>query len=136
MILAARTGAFRWLRLALAVLALVASHAGAARAALGITCARSGEPSLSAVAAGAAAITASRAAQHDVALEAPHDASSHAPAQPSVVPQCATSVTAPPAIIDVPSAVTAWDAAALPVAPQMRPLSLAPSPPFRPPRAI
>ncbi|MGZ8471875.1 MAG: hypothetical protein ACXWZ7_20980, partial [Gemmatirosa sp.] len=93
-------------------------------------------PNLSAGVAGTAAITASRAAQHDVALEAPHDASSHAPAQPAVVPQCATSVAVLPAILDVPSAVTAWDAVALPLAPPTRPRSLAPPPPFRPPRAI
>lgn len=135
MLFAPRTGAVRWLRIVLAVVALVATHASVMQAAFVTTCARavsSGEISV----AGAQAPSASHAAASEVALHAAHFVANHTPVEQAVVPSCATSVGAPTAVVDAPGLATMWKAAVLPRALQARPTSIAPPPPFRPPRAI
>ena len=115
----------RWLRFAVAVLALVASSVSVARAALGATCARTG------TASGVVA------AQHGAVLrggapETPHDA----PAPPALASQCAPGAMLLPPLVRVAVAGTAWDESPLPAGPESRPVSHAPPPPFHPPRSI
>ena len=116
----------RWLRLALALLAVIASHASIARAALGATCAR--VASVDAVAGG----TSDDVTPSGSRARAPHDA----PTAPALASPCATSVAALPPLTGVPCASIAWEAAALPLGPEARPVSHALPPPFHPPRAI
>ena len=131
---AARTGAARWLRIVLAVAALVATHATVVQAACVTTCARAVSPSTTVV--GDRAPNASHAAASEAALRAAHAAANHAPVEQAVVPPCATSVGALTAVVDVPGVVTVWNAVPLPPAARTRPPSIAPPAPFRPPRAI
>lgn len=125
-----RSRASRWLRLALAVLALVASHVSVARAALGATCARAGAPG----AIGHA--TALPTAQGTTALGGDVQVPGEVPAPPASAPPCAPSVATPLPLVDVAAAVVPWDASPPVVGPQVRPPSHAPPPPFHPPRAI
>ena len=129
-----RTGAPGWLRLALAVVALLAMRASVTRAAFGTTCARPGASSVSALVGGAAQGAGSVAVDSESGLEATHDPSSHAPPQPAVVLQCATGVATLTAVVGVPTPAALWDRAALPLSSQLRPPSVVTSPPFRPPR--
>lgn len=120
----------RWLRLALAVLALAASNVRIAQAALGATCARTGAPS-------GAGIAVLAAVQHGSGLlDAATDASHDAPAPPVLASQCAPIAVVLSALVDVPAAVTAWDVSPPPAGPEIRPASHSPPPPFHPPRAI
>ena len=117
----------RWLRLVLAVLALVAGHVSLARSAFGMTCARGDASGVVAPVADAAAL-----ASH---AEAPPDAPA-APAAPALLTHCATSVAALPLPADVPAAALVSRVSAPPAGPEGRPASHAPAPPFHPPRTI
>ena len=121
----------RWLRLVLAVLALVASQVSIAHAAIGATCPRDGKMRATSVVDRAPAQTATPDA-HQSHAEAPHQT----PSAPAVAPQCATSMAAVPPLPVVPVATITLEMGALPRGPEARLQSRAPSPPFRPPRAI
>lgn len=117
------------LRVGLAVVALVATHVNVATAAFGMTCARSDESSV--LADVSISNLDGRSASR---LEAPHDSSNQSPVPLAAVLQCSTGVSALLAVVDVPTPVSLWVSASLPGARQLQPPSLAPPPPFRPPR--
>lgn len=134
MFFSVRTAPARWLRLGLAVLALVATHVNVATAAFGTTCARTETSSVLANQGDAAKSITSLEVESASRLEAQHDSSSQSPVPLAAVLQCSTGVSALIAVVSVSTPVSAWDSAALPLARQLRPPSLAPPPPFRPPR--
>lgn len=121
----------RWLRLVLAVLALVASQVSIAHAAIGATCPRDGALRATSVVDRAPAPAAMPDA-HESHAEAPHQT----PSAPALAPQCATSLATVPPLPVVPVATITPEMAALPRGPESRLQSRAPAPPFRPPRAI
>ena len=122
----------RCLRLALAVLGLVASHVSMVRAAVGVTCARTGAVS-EAHAARPVDVAGGSNALADVASDA--EARHEAPLPAVVAPHCGTAAAVLQPPTDVPTAVTAWGTAAPPLGPEAHLVSHAPVPPFHPPRA-
>lgn len=122
------------LRVGLAVVALVAAHVNVATAAFGMTCARSDESSVLADASGATESISDLDGRSAPRLEAPHDSSNQSPVPLAAVLQCSTGVSALLAVVDLPTPVSLWVSASLPGARQLQPPSLAPPPPFRPPR--
>lgn len=138
------TRRFPWLRLALAVLALVAGQVSSARASMGATCPRSDSGHVAGLTGSSLADTVASAEPRDGADHAahaahaavPHHAPDDGPTVPAGAQQCVTSVATLPPLTAVPGVLLAWSAAAVPCWLEARPTSLAPPPPFRPPRAL
>lgn len=135
------TRRFPWLRLFLAVLALVAGQVSSARASMGATCPRRDAGHVAVLTGSSLAGMATSAAHpggadHAAHAAVPHRAPNDGPTVPAGAPQCVTSVATLPPLTAAPAVLLAWSTTAVPCWPEARPTSHAPAPPFRPPRAI
>lgn len=130
------TGAVRWLHIALAVLALVSTHANVVRIAFVTPCTRAVSPSMTAVDSAGEYGAAIHTAKHVGVADTQHDHPTSAPAEHAVLSACATGPGTLAAVVSLPDRVAVCDTVALLESYQLRPLSPAPHPPFRPPRTV
>ncbi len=129
-----RTGALRWLRLGLAVVALFAAKVNVTMGAFGTTCARADLLSVFEAAGGGASSIDSIMGGIGARFEAPHLSSQQDAVPLAAVTQCAGSAGAPTVVVNSRLPGDNRDSGGLPLARQLQPPSRETAPPFRPPR--